>query len=152
MNAHDFSLEILVDVPDDGPPRVRVHVDEHAATRPFNRVAPPAVVDRRPLPGVDPRPAAQRAAVTVTVPDGDPAQASAAAAPLSSPRHAWLTPSGRHPVPSRQRARSLLGVPPPPPARATPLSDEDAARMARRTRTLARSRWAQSMLARLFRD
>ena len=95
-------------------------------------------------------------------------------APLPSPRHAWPPPasplspslppapslplqparsrSTKHPVPSRLKARRLLGVPPPPPTRAVPLSDDDERRMQRRVRAWRRIGWAQRMLERFHFD
>jgi hypothetical protein len=148
MSAHDFSLDITVDIPaDPRPPVRRVHVDEHAPTRPFTRVAALPNIDRRPLPGVDLRPAQQRPAEAAHLP------VAVEPAPLAAPRHAWMPAhSGHAPTPSRQKARSLLGVPPPPPTRAAPLSDEDGARAARRVRAYKRQAWAQDMLEKLFRD
>jgi hypothetical protein len=147
MSAHDFSLEITVDIPADPRPAVRVRVDELAPTRPFTRVPALPNIDRRPLPGVDPRPAQQRAAETVRLP------VPVEPAPLAAPRHAWLPAhSGHAPTPSQKKARSLLGVPPPPPTRAAPLSDEDGARAARRVRAYKRQAWAQDMLEKLFGD
>jgi hypothetical protein len=70
--------------------------------------------------------------------------------PLAAPRHAWLpSHSGQPPSPSRQKARSLLGVPPPPPVRASPLNeDEEARRIERRVRARQRIAWAQALLRR----
>ena len=80
---------------------------------------------RAPLPGVDP-----------------PSRA-----PLPAPRHAWPSSPTKAAVPSRLKARILHAVPPPP-SRATPLSDDDEKRMQRRTRAYRRQAWAQRMLER----
>ncbi|HEX6839006.1 MAG TPA: hypothetical protein VF334_20650 [Polyangia bacterium] len=76
---------------------------------------------RAPLPGVDARPA-----------------------PLPAARHAWL-PSKT--VAARPRMRHLRSLPPPP-TRATPLSDDDEKRMQRRVRAYRRQAWAQRLLER----
>ncbi|HWE28040.1 MAG TPA: hypothetical protein VHB97_08570 [Polyangia bacterium] len=129
QDASDFSLPILVVLPER-----KVIVDEQASTTPFTRAR---------LPGVDLRPAQERAAAAAKLPPAiDPA-------PLPAPRHAWVpSASGRHPVPSRLKARSLLGVPPPPPPRAVPLSDDDERRMLERVRAYRRMAWAQRLLER----
>jgi len=126
----DFSLRITLVEPDG-----RAVADDQMTTTPFQRAN---------LPGVDLRPANERAAAA------KPAAVRLVPKtnrPLEAPRHAWL-PSPSHPVPSRIRARSLLGVPPPPPPRAVPLSDEDEHRMQRRVRAWRRIAWAQRMLER----
>jgi hypothetical protein len=129
QDAHDFSLPIVVMMPER---RVVVAADDHATTIPFTRAK---------LPGVDLRPAQDRAAEVASMP--------VPAEPLPAPRHAWLpSHSGRQPVPSRIKARSLLGVPPPPPVRAAPLSDDDERRMQRRTRAYRRIAWADRLLRR----
>jgi hypothetical protein len=130
QDAHDFSLPIVVTAPE----RRVVTADDHATTIPFARAR---------LPGVDLRPAQERASEVARMP------APAEPPPLPAPRHAWLpSHSGRQPVPSRIKARSLLGVPPPPPVRAAPLSDDDERRMQRRARTFRRIAWAQRLLVR----
>ena len=145
QDAPDFSLPIVVVLPER-----RVVADEQASTTPFVRAA---------LPGVDLRPAVERAATAgsrsrpAAAEAGPrpsaPSAGSRPAAPLSAPHHARLpSPSPSHPVPSRLRARSLLGVPPPPPTRAAPLSDDDEQRMLRRTRAYRRIAWAQRLLER----
>jgi hypothetical protein len=129
QDAPDFSLPIVV-----MPLERRVVADDHATTTPFSRAK---------LPGVDLRPAQQRAAEVARMP------APPEPTPLPPPRHSWLpSHSGRHPVPSRIKARSLLGVPPPPPSRASPLSDDDEKRMLRRARIYRRIAWAQRLLRR----
>jgi hypothetical protein len=128
QDATDFSLPIVVVLPER-----KVIVDEHASTAPFTRAN---------LPGVDLRPPKERA---------EAAQSHARIEPtaLPAPRHAWIgSHSGRHPVPSRLKARSLLGVPPPPPPRAVPLSDDDEQRMLKRARAYRRMAWAQRLLER----
>jgi hypothetical protein len=124
QDGSDFSLPIVVVLPDR-----KVIVDERAATAPFIRAK---------LPGVDLRPAEERAS--------QPVAHEATPVPLAAPRHAWLPP--HNPVPSRQKARSLLGVPPPPAPRAVPLSDDDEKRMLRRERGYRRQAWAQRLLER----
>jgi hypothetical protein len=127
QDGYDFSLPIVVMAP-----QRRVVADDHATTIPFARAN---------LPGVDLRPAQERAAAIEQLP--------APVEPLPPPRHAWLpSHSGRQPVPSRLKARSLLGVPPPPPTRAAPLSDDDERRMQRRARAYRRMAWAQRLLER----
>ena len=129
QDAADFSLPIVVVLPER-----RVVVDEQASTTPFTRAN---------LPGVDLRPAQQRAADVSRLPR--PVEPTA----LPAPRHAWIgSHSGRQPVPSRLKARSLLGVPPPPPPRAVPLSDDDEQRMLKRARAYRRMAWAQRLLER----
>jgi hypothetical protein len=129
MDGHDFSLPIFV-----APPE---RVDEQAPTKPFSKLPPLPAVQRRPLPGVDLRPPQQREVAESLL-------AAASADPAAQP--ARPSHSARHPIPSRQRARSLLGVPPPPAPRAAPLSDDDADRAARRARALQRIAWAERML------
>lgn len=101
-------------------PERRVVADEHAATTPFMRA---------PLPGVD------------------LGKARDPAAPLPAPRHAWPATPTKAAVPSRLKARILQAVPPPP-TRATPLSDDDEQRMQRRARAYRRQAWAQRLLER----
>ena len=130
-DATDFSLPIVVMAPER-----RIVADDHATTTPFSRAR---------LPGVDLRPAQQRAAEAAELP------APAEPTPLPAPRHAWLpSHSGRPPVPSRIKARSLLGVPPPPLTRAAPLSDDDEKRMLRRARAYRRIAWAKRLLRRFL--
>lgn len=129
QDAHDFSLPIVVVLPER-----KVIVDEQASTTPFTRAN---------LPGVDLRPAQERAAEAARMP-----ARVVEPTPLPAPRHAWLAHSTRNPVPSRLKARSLLGVPPPPPPRAVPLSDDDEQRMLKRARAYRRMAWAQRLLER----
>jgi hypothetical protein len=130
MQESDFSLPIVVVLPE----RRVVVADEQAATTPFARAK---------LPGVDLRPALERAAEAARMPVAVELEA------LPPPCHAWLpSHSAQHPVPSRVRARSLLGVPPPPPPRASPLSDDDGKRMMKRARAYRRMAWAQRLLER----
>jgi len=128
QDASDFSLPITVVLPEG-----KVIVDERAKTVPFKRAN---------LPGVDLRPAQQRAEAAAKL----PAPEELTPLPLPPPRHAWL--AAHNPVPSRVKARSLLGVPAPPPPRAVPLSDEDEKRMMRRAHAYRRQAWAQRMLER----
>ncbi len=123
-DASDFSLPIVIVLPER-----RVVADEHAATRPFIRAN---------LPGVDLRPAPDRATAVARRP------AAVEPPPAPAPRR----PSPLPGVPSRLKARSLLGVPPPPAPRASPLSDDDEQRMRRRTRAYERIAWAQRLLRR----
>jgi hypothetical protein len=122
QDGSDFSLPIVVVLPDR-----KVIVDERAATKPFIRAN---------LPGVDLRPPNERSTPVL--------ERRPEAAPLPAPRHAWLgSPSA-----SQVRARSLLGVPPPPAPRAVPLSDDDEQRAMRRVRAYRRQAWAQRLLER----
>jgi hypothetical protein len=159
MQDADFSLPIVVELPERrARADRRVAGDRRAAaelatTTPFKRAALPgvdlrtaeerAVTTRRPVPTATRKAAAPNAAA----PKDAAATSTAAVEPLPAPRHAWL-PSPSHPVPSRVRARSLLGVPPPPAPRAVPLSDDDERRMQRRVRAWRRIAWAQRLLER----
>ena len=134
QDQRDFSLPIVVVLPE----RRVVTADEHQTTTPFRRAK---------LPGVDLTPANERSAVAQRPLAATPLPSVADARPLPAPRHTWL-PSPSHPVPSKVRARSLLGVPAPPPIRAAPLSDDDERRMQRRTRAWRRIAWAQRLLER----
>src|SRR5690242_3809634 len=132
QDGSDFSLPIVVVLPDR-----KVIVDERAATKPFIRAN---------LPGVDLRPANERSTPVLERRPARPSAVTPAAAPLPAPRHAWLgsqAASPHAPSASQVRARSLMGVPPPPAPRAVPLSDDDEQRMLRRTRAYRRQAWAQ---------
>ena len=133
MPDADFSLPIVVVLSDR-----RVVAEDQLPTLPFKRAN---------LPGVDLRPAQERPSLAAP-PARTPVAANAAEPrPLPAPRHAWL-PSPSHPVPSKVRARSLLGVPPPPAPRAAPLSDDEERRIQARVRAWRRIAWAQRMLER----
>lgn len=142
QDGSDFSLPIVVVLPDR-----KVIVDERAATTPFIRAN---------LPGVDLRPANERSTPVLERRPARPSAVAPEAAPLPAPRHAWLgsqatsphATSPHPPSPSQIRARSLLGVPPPPAPRAVPLSDDDEQRALRRVRAYRRQAWAQRMLER----
>lgn len=128
QDASDFSLPIVVVLPER-----KVIVDEQASTTPFARAK---------LPGVDLRPAQLRAAAVARLrPEAQPEALS------SRPRATTPSRSARHSLPSRLKARSLLGVPPPPALRAVPLSDDDERRMLARARAYRRKAWAQRLLA-----
>lgn len=103
-------------------PPERAPVDEGATTNLFSRP---------PLPGVD-LAHVRRARAQLERPP----------APLPPPRHAWIAP--------RASAAPAPGATPPPPLRphASPLSDDDGKRMARRIRANRRIAWAQTMLRR----
>ena len=116
QDASDFSLRIVVMAPEQP-----VRADDHATTTPFT-CAPPA--GRRPAPG--------RRAHRGVAPARGAARRSAAAGGSASGLAAAAPPV--QPSPSRIKARSLLGVPAPPPTRAAPLSDEEEKRMLRRAR------------------
>lgn len=117
----DFTLRIVV-----MPPESAL-VDEGAPTNLFPRQAPVDLARVRVMRTMVPR---DSLAPAPTPP------------PLPPPRHAW--------IPSTRPLDAARLTPPPPPLRphASPLSDDDGKRAARRARAHRKIAWAQSMLRR----